>query len=67
VIRTDENVICVGLAQDALNRLANLSPDTNDHLQQDVLSTLKEAPVHGWESLVRGGLNRDTLSKLKIR
>lgn len=56
VIRTDENVICVGFAMDALSRLAHLQPDGTSDLQAEVSTLLAEMPVRCWESLGRCGL-----------
>lgn len=63
VVRTDENVICVGLALDALTRLAHLNPSNDDlppsvqDLRDNIVDILSESPVRGWEALVRGGLD----------
>lgn len=67
VVRTDRNVICVGFAMDALNRLANLetggpSPASIDRLRADLLGILGESPIRCWEALVRGGLRTEHLS-----
>ena len=58
VIRSDENVICVGFAMDALSRLAHLRPDgeTASDLQAEVSALLAESPMRCWESLSRSGL-----------
>ena len=59
VIREDRNVICVGFAMDALNRIANLRrkgkemPPLIDELQADLPSILGQSPVQAWEALVR--------------
>lgn len=58
LIRTGENVICVGLAMDALARFAQKSLAT-----LDLPSILGEAPVRPWEALVRAGLGRDALAE----
>lgn len=69
VIRSDQNVICVGFAMDALNRLANLRPRNETvasligDLHATLLTTLKESPTQSWESLVRGGLSPKALSE----
>lgn len=68
VVRTDENVINVGFALDALNRLANLQPqqETNPTLttlQNNLINILGEPPVRPWEALVRGGLSSEKLSQ----
>ena len=61
VVRTDKNVFCVGFAMDALNRLANLSPQDEEavapvsDLQENLPAILGELPLRGWEALVRGG------------
>lgn len=62
VIRTDQNVIAVGFAMDALARLANL-PARNDKplpriadLQTNLRAILGESPIQCWESLVRADL-----------
>ena len=67
VVRNDKNVICVGFAMDALNRLANLdsegpSPAARDSLRADLLQILDESPIRCWEALVRGGLSTEYLS-----
>ncbi|MEC8840977.1 MAG: hypothetical protein VX432_05215, partial [Candidatus Poribacteria bacterium] len=69
VMRNDQNVICVGFAMDALNRLANLRPRSEtvasliEDLHANLLTTLKESPAQSWESLVRGGLSPQALSE----
>jgi hypothetical protein len=61
VVATDENVICVGFAMDALNRLAYLRPEDEqilsaiEELQADMTRILASSPVHCREALVRGG------------
>jgi hypothetical protein len=66
VVRDDENVICVGFAMDALNRLANLHPKEDEalpivsKLKKNLPAILRESPVHGCEVLVRGAFNKDT-------
>lgn len=62
IVRTDQNVISVGFAQDALARLAKLCP-TDDKslppvadLRTDLRERLGEAPVQCWEALVREGV-----------
>lgn len=67
VIREDKNVISVGLAMDALNRLANLHPTDEktppiiSDLQSDLFSILSESPIQGWEALIRGGLDVEAI------
>ena len=62
IMRKDENVICVGFAMDALNRLANLRPQDAAEapligkLREDLPALLKKLPIRSWEALVRGGL-----------
>ncbi len=67
VVRNDKNVICVGFAMDALNRLANLettgpTPAALDRLRADLLQILGESPIRCWEALVRGGLSTEFLA-----
>ncbi len=67
VVRSDRNVICVGFAMDALNRLANLesrepAPAAVEQLRADLLDLLGECPIRCWEALVRGGLSTEHLS-----
>ena len=70
VIHSDENVIAVGLAMDALSRLANLRPAGEaepplvSDLKTELLAVLGTAPIHPWEALVRGGLDAGTLSSI---
>ena len=58
VVRSDENVFCVGFAMDALSRLAHLGPagEAAGDLQAVVEELLNESPLHCWEALVRSGL-----------
>ena len=58
IIRSDENLICVGFAMDALSRLAHLGPggETASDLQAEVSAFLEKAPLRCWEALVRSGL-----------
>jgi hypothetical protein len=73
VLRNDENVICVGFAMDALNRLAHLRPQDEQaaplvsHLQANILAILGELPIQSWEALVRGGLSSRTASEFDPR
>jgi hypothetical protein len=72
VIREDKNVICVGFAMDALNRLANLRPEDEEalplviDLQKNLPKILEGSPLQSWEALVRGGLNVGTLSDYQL-
>ena len=60
VVREDANLFSVGLALDALNRLARLHPDDCSALARERFDTLATAmPIHSWESLARGGLPFD--------
>jgi hypothetical protein len=62
VVRTDKNVISVGLAMDALARLANLHPEDGapqppiEYLQTNLRDILSASPVQCWEALVRAGV-----------
>ena len=64
VIETDENVICVGLAMDALNRLANLQPQGEQALpavttlQAELPEILAQSPLLCWEALTRASHHR---------
>ena len=69
VVHGEKNIICVGFAVDALNRLANMCPEEGNvlplvsDLRTNLLTILGESPVHSWETLVRGGLDAGTLSE----
>ncbi len=69
IVRDDKNVICVGFAMDALNRLANLHPEETasqpvvSDLQSNLFDILRNSPLQSWEALIRGGLNAQALSK----
>lgn len=71
VICDDENVICVGFAMDALNRIANLHGEDEGtspfvrNLQTKLASILGGSPVRAWEALVRGGLTQGIFSDLE--
>ena len=71
VVDNDRNVICVGFALDALNRLAHLRPEGEEvlpsieQLQGNMLAVLKGLPMQNWEGLVRGGLNAEVLSEFE--
>lgn len=62
VVRTDKNVISVGLAMDALSRLAQ--SQSNEAAQQPVIADLQknlreilnDSPVQCWEALIRTGV-----------
>ena len=56
VVRTDENVFGVGLALDALSRLANVGMGGDTGLRETLLGLLGDMPIHSWEPLVRSGL-----------
>ena len=62
VVRTDTNVFSVGLAADALGRLANAQDAERAGSASgfDLSSTLDELlgelPIHSWEAFVRGGV-----------
>ena len=57
VVREDRNLFSVGLALDALNRLARLHPiDASEDARQRLDALLADMPAHNWESLQRGGL-----------
>lgn len=67
VLRTDENVICVGFAMDALSRLANVKTTlpllpSIEKLQTELLAILADSPIQCWEALVRAGLDTKYLS-----
>ena len=72
VIATDENVICVGFAMDALARLAYIR-STNENipmvnqLKKDLVDILKSSPIHSWEALVRSGLSREALAEFEAK
>ena len=63
VVRTDRNVFSVGLAADALGRLANAQdaewarPRSRCALSSTLGELLGELPIHSWESFVRGGVD----------
>ena len=60
VVRSDQNVICVGFAMDALTRLAHIRAKNNstaEALRDRLHDVLGHSPVRAWEALVRGGLN----------
>ena len=66
VVRSDENVFCVGLALDALNRLARVGDGGQGRsplrmeLQDRVAALLVELPIQSWESMLRGGMDAAT-------
>ncbi|MFP6645899.1 MAG: HEAT repeat domain-containing protein [Candidatus Latescibacterota bacterium] len=63
IVRNDQNIICVGFAMDALNRLANLRPEQEEpvalisDLQANISEILEESPIQCLEALVRAGLS----------
>ncbi len=70
VIRRDENAIAVGLAMDALNRLANLGPAGEEamplinSIKTELPAVLGAEPLRPWEALVRGGLDARALAHI---
>jgi len=72
VIRDDDNIISVGFALDALNRLANLYPEDSEvfplvkDLKAELPSLYGDLPIHCWEAIVRGGIDKEILSKFNL-
>jgi len=72
VIRDDDNIISVGFALDALNRLANLYPEDSEvfplvkDLKAELPSLYGDLPIHCWEAIVRGGIDEEILSKFNL-
>ena len=68
VVRSDKNVFSVGLAVDALGRLANAhdAGQTRSSPRPEIASTLDELlgelPIHSWETFVRGGVEPTAVS-----
>ena len=68
VVRSDKNVFSVGLAIDALGRLANAhdAGQARSSPGLDLASTLDELlgelPIHSWETFVRGGVEPAAVS-----
>lgn len=71
IVRTDQNIISVGFAMDALHRLSS-SLETQDMAKDpvfaDVVQTtdtvIREAPMRSWESLCRSGMNATAIAEL---
>lgn len=57
VVRRDENIFSVGLAMDALTRLACLGDGCGDDVRGRVMRLLREQPARSWEALARSGLD----------
>lgn len=72
VVAEDRNVINVGFAMDALNRLANLSAGNGksvplvDELKQHLPDILRTSPVQAWEAIVRGGIDDHTTAEFGL-
>lgn len=68
IVASDKNVIAVGFAMDALNRLANTNEKVNSltylikDLQKTMINIRKESPIYCAESLVRCDRNSDVVS-----
>ena len=62
VVRSDDNVFSVGLALDALNRLAHHGPGDLG-VQELVMDLLADMPIHSWEPLVRSGMDRSVMDQ----
>ncbi|MEM8769788.1 MAG: phytanoyl-CoA dioxygenase family protein, partial [Pseudomonadota bacterium] len=59
IAKSDDNVFCVGLAQDALARLAQATDLTEAQqllLTESLEAALAASPIHCHESLLRGGI-----------
>ncbi len=63
VVRTDENVFCVGFALDALSRLAHIRSGEGESIHATLVGLIKKMPIHSWEPLVRGGLDRSIVGE----
>lgn len=71
VVRTDQNVIDVGFAMDALHRLASSvgAAETDEQLlgmMQTAEAVIMEAPMRSWESLCRSGMDAAAVSTQAI-
>ena len=59
VVHEDDNIFSVGLALDALNRLARLHQhdrsDVSTRAAERFDTLLAQMPIHSWDSLLRGG------------
>ncbi len=64
VVRTDENVFSVGLALDALCRLANIGKGHGTGIRETLFGLLDGMPIHSWEPLVRSGLDPAVVREL---
>ena len=70
VIRTDRNVLSVGFAMDALNRLVNLSggatvaQSTVRDARAALPALLRASPIQPWEALAPGGMSAAALAAL---
>ena len=53
IVATEENVFCVGLAMDALQRLTAANHTAAERV--DMQQVLRSAPLRDWESLTRSG------------
>jgi len=76
IIADEENVFCVGFAMDALSRLVHLPVDDTSEpivpepimtdLRDQLLTILGDAPVRGWEALVRAGVSPDAIDAFAL-
>ena len=63
VVRSDQNLFCVGSAMDALARLTHLTPPGQEpasearNLRDEVIAAVNAAPVRAWDSLVCSGFD----------
>ena len=61
IAQDEENVFCVGLALDALQRLSYHFPE----LERVVAALLETLPLRSWESLVCSGLGLEMVSEFE--
>ncbi|MBT5875406.1 MAG: HEAT repeat domain-containing protein [Candidatus Latescibacteria bacterium] len=72
VVAEDRNVINVGFAMDALNRLVNLGSDDDqpvplvDALRRELPEIFRTSPAQAWEAVVRGGIDDHTTAVFGI-
>ena len=73
IVRSDQNLFCVGFAMDALTRLTHVTPPGQGlapvahNLREEVIAAVNAAPVRCWESLVRGGFDTGTVEQFADR
>jgi hypothetical protein len=73
VVRTDQNLFCVGSAMDALTRITHLTPADREpapesgRMREAVVAAVNAAPVRPWDALACSGFDTESVTEFADR